>query len=85
MVGTKLSNSFGLYDMHGNVFEWCSDWKGGYSASTKEDPVGPGSGSSRVLRGGAWHFQARDTGSAFRFGYAPSDSYANLGFRVVAE
>ncbi len=53
-VGTKSANELGIYDMSGNVSEWCSDWSGGYSAGAQTNPQGPSSGSDRVLRGGSW-------------------------------
>lgn len=82
-VGSYLPNAWGLYDMHGNAWEWCLDWRmenPGSSAVT--DPKGPNSGSNRVLRGGSWNYDARYCGSANRHGSDPS-SGSNLGFRVV--
>lgn len=86
-VAQKIPNAWGLYDMLGNSWEWCSDWYGAYPASTLDapdiDPDGPLSGTSRVLRGGSWFYLARRCRSAFRFD-APSDhlSYSS-GFRLV--
>ncbi len=85
-VGTKSPNAWGLYDMHGNVFEWVRDWlsESYYSQSPSEDPPGPGSGSYRVLRGGSWYSGEGGHRSASRHAY-PSEYRKNyLGFRVVA-
>jgi formylglycine-generating enzyme required for sulfatase activity len=84
-VGSKKANAWGLYDMHGNVYQWCYDWydKDYYSKGDNKDPEGPKSGDSRVLRGGCWGGIARDCRSADRNDFDPGDGYINIGFRVV--
>jgi formylglycine-generating enzyme required for sulfatase activity len=86
-VGLKNPNAFGLYDMHGNVYEWCHDYAGDdyYKQSPVNDPKGPASGSSRVLRGGSWYNSSRDSRSAYRFRLDADYRSSNLGFRLVRE
>ncbi|MFN0112945.1 MAG: SUMF1/EgtB/PvdO family nonheme iron enzyme [Blastocatellia bacterium] len=85
----EIANAFGLFDMHGNVWEWCSDWYSDKyyqeckSQGVVTDPQGPGSGSYRVIRGGGWYSSAVDCRSAFRYGDAPGPRDGNLGFRLV--
>ena len=80
-VGLKKPNPWGLHDMHGNVFEWCSDWYG-EALSGGIDPVGPGGGSHRVLRGGSWGSAPGHGRSAYRSSGVPSNR-SNRGFRVA--
>ncbi len=81
-VGTKLPNAWGLYDMHGNVWEWCLDWYGG--SLSGNDPVGSSSGSDRVVRGGSWYNDADFCTSSSRYGGDPSNPSSNaIGFRLV--
>jgi formylglycine-generating enzyme required for sulfatase activity len=82
-VGQKLPNPWGLYDMHGNVWEWCQDWHGAYPGGSVIDPQGPLSGTDHIFRGGGWFHSAKRSRSAQRFIGAPEESYDGLGFRVV--
>ncbi len=84
-VGKKPANPWGLYDMHGNVWEWCEDWFDDdyYQRSPEKNPQGPDSGESRVLRGGSWCGGFRNCRAACRFWYLPLDRDDDYGFRVV--
>ncbi|GHU49950.1 hypothetical protein FACS1894200_09150 [Spirochaetia bacterium] len=82
-VGTKQANAWGLYDMHGNVYEWCWDWYGAYSSANQTDPSGAASGSYRVLRGGSWFISAQYLRSAYRGSADPTFGFIDYGFRLA--
>jgi formylglycine-generating enzyme required for sulfatase activity len=84
LVGTKQASELGIYDMSGNVWEWCNDWYGSYSRNSQTNPKGASSGSYRVFRGGSWSNYARYVRVSYRYGIYPVFRYYYLGFRLAS-
>jgi formylglycine-generating enzyme len=82
-VGSFAPNGYGLYDISGNVWEWCWDWAGNYPSTPETDPRGPDTGSTRVGRGGNWNYYAEHCRDSYRYGNPPTDTATNIGFRCA--
>ncbi len=85
IVGTKAPNELGIYDMSGNVFEWCQDWFGNYSDASQTSPTGPENGTMRIRRGGGYSSSARLCRTSYRVGWLPTASVSLNGLRLVRD
>lgn len=82
-VRSYAPNAWGLYDMHGNVWEWCQDWRADYPSEHVTDPTGPSSGSRRIDRGGCWKSSEKYCRSGYRDDSDPKERFKSVGFRCV--
>jgi formylglycine-generating enzyme required for sulfatase activity len=82
-VATRNPNELMLFDMSGNVHEWCQGWYGNYSSEAQVDPIGPASGTMRVYRGGSWYFDEWFCRVSFRNGVAPTNRSYGIGMRLA--
>lgn len=83
IVGTKMANELGIYDMSGNVWEWCQDYFGNYSSEPQTNPTGPETGTNRIRRGGGWDLEEQSCRISHRSNRAPTYKYNNQGLRLA--